>query len=124
MTQTQTVTAVYTVKSGDTLFDIGQRLGIPFQQIADLNNLPDPDKIDVGQKLKLPGEKYKSLTVKAGDTLFDISERLSKNVHNPSDKAKLTVDELARINHIANKNLIHPGETIVFANVPGTPDRP
>lgn len=124
MTQIQTATAVYTVKSGDNLFDIGQRLGIAHQQIADLNNLPDPDHIEVGQRLKLPGHKYKSMTVKAGDTLIAISERLSKNVHNPADKKKLSVDELAKINHIVNKNLIKVGETIVFANVSGTPDHP
>jgi len=124
MTETQTTTAVYTVKRDDNLFDIGQRLGIPHKQIADLNNLPDPDHIDVGQKLKLPGHKYRSLTVKTGDTLTAISERLAKNVHNPADKKKLSVDELAKINHIVDKNLIKVGETIIFANVEGVPDHP
>lgn len=121
MTQTQTTTPVYTVKNGDTLFDIGQRLSIPWQKIAEFNNLPDPDHIDVGQKLKLPGNKYKSLTVKAGDTLTAISERLSKNVTHPADKQKLSVNELGRINNIQNLNLIHVGETIVYPNVPGSP---
>jgi LysM repeat protein len=121
MTQTQTVTAVYTVKEGDTLFDIGQRLGIPWKKIAEFNHLENPDLIHPNQKLKLPGTDYKSYVVKQGDTLTAISERLSRNVKNPSDKAKLTVDELVRINNIANKNLIHVGETIVYPNVAGTP---
>jgi LysM repeat protein len=121
VTQTQTTMAVYTVKSGDTLFDIGQRLSIPWQKIAEVNNLTDPDHIDVGQKLKLPGNKFKSLTVKSGDTLNAISERLSKNVTNPADKKKLSVNALGQINNIQNLDLIHPGETIIYPNVPGTP---
>jgi LysM repeat protein len=71
--------------------------------------------------LKLPGNKFKSLTVKSGDTLTAISERLSKNVTNPADKKKLSVDALGQVNNIQNLNLIHPGETIIYPNVPGTP---
>ncbi|MEJ3750671.1 LysM domain-containing protein [Actinomycetes bacterium KLBMP 9797] len=61
------------------------------------------------------------MTVRAGDTLTAISEQLSKNVTNPADKKKLSVPELGRINNIKNLNLIHPGETIVYPNVSGTP---
>jgi LysM repeat protein len=115
------MTPVYTVKRGDALFEIGQRLSIPWQEIAEFNKLPDPDRIDVGQKLKLPGHAYKSVTVKAGDTLSAISERLSKNVTNPADKKKLSVNALGQINNIANVDVIQIGETIVYPAVPGTP---
>lgn len=121
MTDIQTTTAVYTVKSGDTLSGIGQRLGLPWQEIAKLNNIPDPDHIEVGQKLKLPGNRYKSLVVKSGDTLTSISNRLSKNVTKPEDKKKLSVNELGRLNNIKNLNMIQVGETIVYPKVPGTP---
>src|SRR5688572_12200344 len=120
MTQTQTVTATYTVKRGDTLSEIGERLSIPWQKIAELNHLDDPDVIDVGQKLKLPGNRFKSVTVKSGDTLGGISERLSRNVQNPADKKKLSVMELGRLNAIADVNLIRVGETIIYPAVQGT----
>ncbi len=47
----------YTVKSGDTLSAISkQYLGDAnrYNEIAKLNNIANPDRIDVGQKLKIP----------------------------------------------------------------------
>jgi nucleoid-associated protein YgaU len=47
----------YTVVSGDNLTKIGQKYGIPWQQIYEANRdiLSDPDKIYPGQELKIPG---------------------------------------------------------------------
>ncbi|QYW07873.1 endolysin [Streptomyces phage RedBear] len=47
--------STYTVRSGDTLSGIGQKLGIKWLDIAKANNLKAPYVIAVGQKLKLPG---------------------------------------------------------------------
>lgn len=49
--------SVYIVKSGDTLSKISKSFyGNPneYPKIARLNNIPDPDKIQVGQELKIP----------------------------------------------------------------------
>ncbi|WAL73119.1 LysM peptidoglycan-binding domain-containing protein [Kitasatospora sp. YST-16] len=67
----------YTVKSGDTLSEIGQRLGINWQSIASANGIPAPYVIQVGQKLTLPGAR--TYTVKSGDTLSEIGQRLGIN---------------------------------------------
>ncbi len=46
----------YTVKSGDTLSEIGQRYGVAWRDIFEANRdqLDDPDRINVGQKLRIP----------------------------------------------------------------------
>jgi nucleoid-associated protein YgaU len=46
----------YTVKSGDTLSQIGQRLGVAWREIFEANRdqLSDPDKIQPGQTLRIP----------------------------------------------------------------------
>jgi LysM repeat protein len=46
----------YTVVSGDTLSEIGQRYGVAWRDIFEANRdqLDDPDKIKVGQKLRIP----------------------------------------------------------------------
>ena len=46
----------YTVKSGDTLSEIGQKYGVAWREIFEANSdqLDDPDKIKVGQKLRIP----------------------------------------------------------------------
>ena len=45
----------YTVVAGDTLSEIGMRFGVPYLEIARLNNITNPDKIRVGQRLLMPG---------------------------------------------------------------------
>jgi LysM repeat protein len=44
----------YTVKSGDTLYKIGQECGCDYKEICSLNKISNCDMIDVGQSLKLP----------------------------------------------------------------------
>lgn len=45
---------VYTVVSGDTLTKIAQEYGTTVQALADYNNISNPNKINVGQKIKIP----------------------------------------------------------------------
>lgn len=52
----QTITS-YTVVSGDTLWHIAKRFlgdGNRYNEIANLNNISNPDKIYIGQVLKIP----------------------------------------------------------------------
>ena len=44
----------YTVKSGDTLSGIALKFGTTVKAIADLNHIPDPNFISVGQVLQIP----------------------------------------------------------------------
>ena len=44
----------YTVMPGESLFSIAQKFNLDMQEIIDLNNLDDPDKLDAGDMLKLP----------------------------------------------------------------------
>ena len=47
---------VYTVAPGDVLSGIGQRFGVSYMQIAQWNNIKNPDLISIGQKLTIyPG---------------------------------------------------------------------
>jgi LysM repeat protein len=44
----------YTVRTGDNLFRIGLRFGVPYQVIAAANNITDVNRIFVGQVLVIP----------------------------------------------------------------------
>ena len=46
---------VYTVKSGDTLTGIAKKNGLTLARLIKLNGINDPNKIYVGQKLKIRG---------------------------------------------------------------------
>ena len=45
----------YTVKAGDTLWAISQKFGTTVAALVSLNNIANPELIQVGQVLKLPG---------------------------------------------------------------------
>lgn len=46
---------IYTVKRGDTLYDIAQRYNTTVQAFVDLNNIPNPRLIHAGNKFRIPG---------------------------------------------------------------------
>ena len=47
--------ATYTVKVGDTLSRIARTFGTTVQALANANHIADPNVIDVGQQLTIPG---------------------------------------------------------------------
>lgn len=49
---------VHTVNPGDTLFRIGQQYGFTVDELAAYNNLANPDRLEVGQQIRIPPEGY------------------------------------------------------------------
>mgnify|MGYP001432913291 CR=1 FL=1 len=98
---------IYTVKKGDTLSHIAKRYGTTVSKLAKLNGIKNPDKIYVGQKIKLTGsatktsEKYH--TVKKGDTVSELAVRygttiaLIKAWNNLKDANKIYVGQKLRV---------------------------
>jgi LysM repeat protein len=52
--QKQEEYTIYKVQSGDTLFSIAKKFNVKMDDIIKLNNLEDPNKLQVGQELKIP----------------------------------------------------------------------
>ncbi len=95
----------YVVQRGDTLYKIARRYNTSVEEIAELNNLSNPDLIYAGQRLLVrSGTLVREYTVKRGDTLGKIAARFNT-----------TVSRLAAINKITNVNLIYPGMTIILS---------
>jgi murein DD-endopeptidase MepM/ murein hydrolase activator NlpD len=42
------------VSAGETLYGIGRKYGVPYSEIARINHLSDPGRIQVGQRLMIP----------------------------------------------------------------------
>jgi len=97
--------------------DIAVRFGTTTEAITQLNSLPDPDSLILGQKLIIPAGETTSgsatsggttaagsattYTVQQGDTLGSIARRFGT-----------TVQELATLNKLANANTIAIGQVL------------
>lgn len=96
----------YTVKSGDTLFNIAKKFNTTVAKLQALNNIKNADKLSVGQVLKLKESTTTSstsntYTVKAGDTLSGIAA-----------KYNTTVAKLQSLNNIKNVDKISIGQVL------------
>lgn len=110
----------YTVKEGDTLFAISEKYygdGYKYAEIAQANNLTNPDQIETGQVLKMPklleaenlwGEKITgdSYTVVSGDWLSKIAGRAYGDIY--------AYERIAKANNIQNPDLIEPGTVLTI----------
>lgn len=92
---------IYTVQKGDTLSKIANKLGTTYQELARINGIVNPNKIYVGQVLKLVSLSQQTYVVKSGDNLSTIAKNFNTTVQNIVNK-----------NGIKNPNLIYAGQVL------------
>ena len=98
----KTTSGTYTVRPGDTLSRIARSHGTTWQDLAKLNALADPNRIDVGQALKVPTAT--THTVAKGETFWGIGRRYG-----------LTPERLAALNGKKTSDTIYPGDILRLA---------
>jgi LysM repeat protein len=103
-----------TVKPGETLSEIADRLGISMKRLMELNGISKADHVEVGQKLKVPGPAGSSsrssgggaeatgrVTVREGDTLSDIAVRQG-----------MSLNQLIALNGLSRADHVEVGQTL------------
>lgn len=64
----------YDVKKGDTLYAIGLRYGISYRELAQFNNITEPNSLRAGTKLKIP-LTVKEYTSKGGEMIYQLCKQ-------------------------------------------------
>lgn len=93
---------IYTVKSGDTLFNISKKYGVSLEQIINVNALAQPEKLLIGQSLIIPSP-YRSYFVQNGDSIFSIAKYYSVNEQ-----------DIIKINSLSAPYTIYSGQELLI----------
>ncbi len=100
--------AQVTVKPGETLSDIAARHRVSVSTLMKVNGISDPDLVEAGRTLTLPGGAVRprsaggSLTVAPGETLSEIADRHG-----------ITVSRLMQLNGLSKADHIEAGQKLV-----------
>ena len=99
---------LYTVLPGNTLWGIANFFGTTVEELAELNNITNPELIFPGIVLKVPVRVPplvpKRYTVRPGDTVWSIANRYN-----------LSVNDILKYNNLPNPNLIYPGQSLTLS---------
>ena len=93
---------IHAVQRGETLWQIANRYRVSIADIVDINELPNPNQLVIGQSLVIPTYSVFH-TVQPGEALWMIARRYSTSV-----------EELVKVNRITNPSLIYPGTILAI----------
>lgn len=97
----ETPGAAYRVKKGDTLEKIARRLDSEIDDLARINKLKRPYRLQPGQTIRGPGSTAKAYVVGRGDTLAEIARRFG-----------VSVDKLRSANGLRRGASVAPGRKL------------
>lgn len=108
---------VHTVTYGDTLFRIAQRYGVTVDAIAQQNDITYTWKLQIGQKLTIPGLTVPDDSAEVDNPLVagtpvDHVVRSGETLNIIARRYGTTVEAILRGNQIANPNLVIAGQTL------------
>ncbi len=104
---TQPTSPIYIVQDGDTLWDIAQRFGVPWEDLARENGISDPAELSAGDELIIPGIEG------INDILVTIKVPLGENLRSLSRRYKLPEKSIIHLNHITSPVELFEGYNLV-----------
>ena len=80
---------VINIKKGDTISTIARNYSTTSKKIIELNNLTNPDRIKVGQRLFLPGEDLKYRIISTNIENIDIAQDYCNSLLNLNFRSQI-----------------------------------
>lgn len=108
-------TRTYVIQRGDTLSGLALRFGTTVYTLQQLNNIPDPNKINAGATIKVGGASVPAPAVSVNGQVYVVKP--NDTLSAIALKYGLSVNAIAAANGIADPNKIYVNQTI---RIPGT----
>lgn len=102
------------VREGDTLWGLSLLFDVPFRLVLDSNPGLQPEMLDVGQPVEIPGYRWNDYRIRAGDTLWRIAAANGISVHlllaaNPALNAySLQIGDTVRVPFRVTERIVNP----------------
>jgi len=96
---------IYTVKDGEDILAIANKVGISPTEIRKINGFPENYEVSMGEQLIIPSisiSPFDNYIVIKGDTLYQIAK-----------KYNIGVDDLAKLNGIDSDEFIYPNQKLL-----------
>lgn len=96
---------IYTVKDGEDILAIANKVGISPTEIRKINGFPENYEVSMGEQLIIPSisiSPFDNYIVIKGDTLYQIAK-----------KYNIRVDDLAKLNGIDSDEFIYPNQKLL-----------
>lgn len=102
----------YIVEKGDTLWEIAQKFGTTAQEIAEINNIENPNLIYPGQNLRiLTNTSIPETETRGTGSIIYIVQR-GNTLSQIANHYGVSVAHIVEMNNIQNPNLIYPGQKL------------
>ena len=88
---------IHVVSSGETLWSLAQRYNVSINSIQQVNQLPNPSKLLIGQSIVIPTPALIHM-VKKGETLWSIAKKYG-----------ITVNAIMSANQLSNSSPLYIG---------------
>ena len=107
---------IYTVKRGDTLWDIGRHYGVSVKQLTSWNGISQRRFLRPGQKLNLwladDGKKSEAKTDKPANDPFHYTVKKGDSLWLIAKKFNVTVKQLLAWNNLRKNKFLYPNQKI------------
>lgn len=110
------VAGTYTVRRGETLRDIATRYGTTWQVLAAFNNIPNPNYIQAGQIIRIPGTVVQPPVQPPPPSTFNYIVRVGDTLSAIALRYNTTVATIQRLNGLPTST-IYVGQVL---RIPGT----
>ena len=111
---------VHTVQPGETLSDIAQEYGVPWETVAAYNGITRPEAIYEGQAIRIPLDGEPGTTESMPEIIHTV--QAGENLYRIGLKYGMSWESIARENNIADSSVLSEGQVLKIPAPRGGPE--